>query len=117
MKVKLLLLTFWGGALGSALRYGFTLGLDQIVWLTLVNLLGAAFLGFVHVHRRFASKEAQSLWGTGFAGGFTTLSGLITFATLGNDPHFYFVTIQLVAGILVYWLGRILGGERPWSNS
>ena len=117
MKARLLLLTFWGGAIGSALRYAATLGLDQVIWLSLVNLLGAAFLGFIHVNQRFSKETSQSFWGTGVAGGFTTLSGLITFVTLGNDPNCYYAAVQILIGIMVYWLGRILGGERPWSNS
>jgi fluoride ion exporter CrcB/FEX len=94
-----------------------TLGLQQAFWLLLVNLIGAAFLGFIQVNKRFSSEASQSFWGTGVAGGFTTLSGLITFATLGNDPNFYYAAVQIILGILVYWIGRILGGERPWSNS
>ncbi len=112
MKARLLLLTFLGGAVGSALRYGFTLEFNQFVWLLAVNLLGALVLGFVQTNARFQSPESQSLWATGFAGGFTTLSSLITFATLGNDPNFYYVAIQLVTGLIAYAIGRFLGGER-----
>ena len=112
MKPKLLLLTFAGGAVGSALRYAFTLSYPQFYWLLIVNLLGAFVLGFIQTDRRFANDEAQSLWGTGFAGGFTTLSGLITFAMLGNDPNFYYVAIQFALGLGTYALGRILGGAR-----
>ena len=110
MKSKLLLFTFAGGAVGSTLRYGVSLVFNQqFVWLMIVNLLGAMVLGFVQTSRRFATAEAQSLWATGFAGGFTTLSSLLTFAVLGNDPNFYYVAIQFALGIAIYSLGRWIG--------
>lgn len=110
MKPKLLLLTFAGGAVGSALRYGFTIYLTQFAWLLVVNLLGAFVLGLIQTNRRFAAPESQFLWGAGFAGGFTTMSGLITYAMLGNDPNFYYVAIQIALGIGTFASGRWLGG-------
>mgnify|MGYP000090005007 FL=1 len=117
MKARLLLLTFLGGAIGSVLRYAISLGLSLPIWLWVVNLLGALVLGFVQVNKRFSSAETQSLIATGFAGGFTTLSSLITFGMLGNDPNFFYLAQQIGAGVAVYWLGRILGGERSWPNT
>lgn len=117
MKSRLVLYTFVGGAVGSVIRYAISLGLTLPVWLWAVNLLGALILGFVQVNKRFSSPEAQSLIATGFAGGFTTLSSLITFGMLGNDPNFLYLAQQIGAGVAFYWLGRILGGERSWPNS
>lgn len=74
-------------------------------------------LGYVQVNRAFSSKASQSFWATGFAGGFTTLSGLITFESFGGDNTFTYLAAQVAIGVVVYWVGRILGGERPWSNS
>jgi fluoride ion exporter CrcB/FEX len=112
LKAKLLLFTFLGGALGSALRYAFMLSLPQAGWLWVVNILGATLLGFIQVNYRFEKPERQSLIGTGFAGGFTTLSSLVTFGLLGNDPNLISVAVQMAFGILFYAIGRQLGGSR-----
>jgi CrcB protein len=116
-KPKLLLLTFIGGAVGSALRYGLVVSLPQAAWLWVVNILGALILGFVHVNKRFAEPKWQSLIGTGFAGGFTTMSSLVLFGLMRADPNFLYLAQQIGAGVAVYWLGRFLGGERSWSKS
>lgn len=118
MKSKLLILTFLGGALGSSLRYliGEVTG-SQAITLWVVNLLGALLLGFVQTSKFTSTIQIQAVLGTGFAGGFTTVSGLITFALLAADGAFGLAAIQVALGILTYWLGRILGGERPWLKS
>ena len=116
MKSKLLLLTFLGGALGSVLRYEISLNFTQAVWLWIVNLLGSLVLGFIQAHPRFNAASLQSFWGTGFAGGFTTLSSLITFGLLAGSPDHFYIAQQIGVGVAVYWLGRILGGERKWSK-
>jgi CrcB protein len=117
LKARLLVFTFIGGAVGSVLRYGISLNLSLPIWLWTVNLFGALVLGFVQVNKRFSGSELQALVATGFAGGFTTMSSLITFGMLGNDPNFIFLAQQIGAGVAVYWLGRILGGERSWPNT
>lgn len=118
MAAKLLGYTFLGGAIGSALRYEVTLLVPQSSnWLWIVNLIGALVLGFVNLHPKFSSERSQAFWGTGFAGGFTTLSALITFATLNREVQFVYVAIQVLVGLVAYFLGRILGGDRPWQNS
>jgi fluoride ion exporter CrcB/FEX len=118
LKPKLLLLTFAGGALGSVLRYGVTLVAPHpAAWLWTVNLLGALALGFVHTNSRFASEERQVFWGTGFAGGFTTMSSLIAYVILGKELTAFYLFLQIITGVLIYWLGRAFGGERSWPNS
>jgi fluoride ion exporter CrcB/FEX len=82
-----------------------------------VNLVGALVLGFVQTASFTKSSKAQSLLGTGFAGGFTTVSGLFTFAQLTPQGSYGVLASQIFVGILAYWLGRILGGERTWSKS
>lgn len=118
MTLPLLLLTFLGGAFGSASRYlvGILVGQETLA-LWIVNLIGALVLGYVHTSRFTKSNQLQALLGTGFAGGFTTVSGLLTFALLTPYGSFLLVALQVALGILVYWLGRILGGERTWSKS
>jgi CrcB protein len=119
---QLLPLVFLGGALGTSLRYlieilvgGMPQG--QIVVTSFVNLLGAALLGFVSVHKFFASSNRQALWGVGFLGGFTTMSGLALItagADLGLSPvgtiYWLFVLIQLVVGVVAYRLGLVVAG-------
>ena len=118
MKSKLLILTFLGGALGSSLRYLVGEVTDsQAISLWVINLLGALLLGVVHTSKFTCTKQLQAVLGTGFAGGFTTVSGLITFALLAPDGTFGLAAIQVALGILTYWLGRILGDERPWLKS
>ncbi|MEY4451254.1 MAG: hypothetical protein RLZZ380_375 [Actinomycetota bacterium] len=118
MKFKLLVLTFVGGAVGSALRYLISASADsQSAALWIVNLLGAFVLGYVQVAPRFKSETVQALLGTGFAGGFTTVSGLMIFAILTPYGMWSVVTLQVILGILAYWLGRLIGGERKWSKS
>jgi fluoride ion exporter CrcB/FEX len=89
----------------------------QIVLTSFVNLLGAALLGFVSVHKFFASSSSQGLWGVGFFGGFTTMSGLAVI-TAGSDlglspvgPIYWLVVLmQLVLGVAAYRLGLVMAG-------
>ena len=118
MKFKLLLLTFVGGAVGSALRYlvsSYAGSQSDALWI--VNLLGALVLGYIQTAPVLKAINLQALLATGFAGGFTTVSGLMTFAILTPYGTWNVVALQVVLGILVYWLGRIIGGERQWSKS
>lgn len=118
MKPKLLWLTFLGGAFGSTLRYSVTLVAPHpAAWLWIVNLLGALALGFIHTNPRFDSAEKSSFWGTGFAGGFTTMSSLIAYVMLGVELTVFYLFLQIFTGVLTYWLGRVIGGERSWSRS
>jgi CrcB protein len=105
---KQLALVFAGGALGSALRYEISLGSPTLIWLIVVNLIGALVLGFIHTSKLFATDSAQSFWSTGFAGGFTTLSSLIT-ATVFIPIGVTYVMAQIVIGLALYWAGRYLG--------
>jgi fluoride ion exporter CrcB/FEX len=123
----LLLAIFFGGALGSALRYLVFLGVEgssltepeiALVATSIVNLLGAFFLGFVQA-RNLPSSPRLAFWGTGVAGGFTTMSGLTlvthqqNLGPFGNGTIFWFaVVLQLILGVLAFWLGRKLSGGK-----
>jgi fluoride ion exporter CrcB/FEX len=123
----LLLAIFLGGALGSALRYLVFLGVEgssltepeiALVATSIVNLLGAFFLGFVQA-RNSLSANSQAFWGTGVAGGFTTMSGLTSvthqqnLGPFGNGIIFWMaVALQLVLGVIAFWFGRKLSGVR-----
>jgi fluoride ion exporter CrcB/FEX len=79
--------------------------------------LGAALLGFVSAHKFFASSSSQGLWGVGFLGGFTTMSGL-AMITAGADLglsavgaiYWLLVLMQLVIGVAAYRLGLVMAG-------
>lgn len=114
MKLRLLSLAFLGGTLGSVARYALSISFDQGVWLWLANIFGALLLGLVHTNQKLKSPELQSLLGSGFAGGFTTLSSLVTFASLEGDSALLQMTLQIGVGLVVYVLGRFIGGERKW---
>ena len=103
---------FFGGALGSLLRFAVGLILPSFASLFAVNLLGAAALGWVqgrayHPGHRLANPRAQEFWGTGFCGGFTTMSGLAAFVLLQQQAVGTFATLlyiftQLVLGLVVH---------------
>jgi fluoride ion exporter CrcB/FEX len=89
----------------------------QIIVTSFVNLLGAALLGFVSAHKVFASSNRQAVWGVGFLGGFTTMSGLAVItagADLGLSAagpiYWLLVFLQLVVGVAVYRLGMVVAG-------
>jgi fluoride ion exporter CrcB/FEX len=113
---------FLGGALGSLSRYAIWLGIDQagapvlvfeLLITSIVNIAGAGFLGFVHSSAFNKGEKAKAFWGSGFAGGFTTMSGLALItggASLGLSEIGYLywlaVATQFVVGILAYWFVR-----------
>ena len=78
-----------------------------------MNIAGAGLLGFVHSPAFKVSEKKKSFWGAGFAGGFTTMSGLALItagAALGLSELGYLywlaVIIQFVVGFLAYWFVR-----------
>lgn len=127
LRTKLLLAVFVGGAIGSALRYLIFLSVEgaslsepetALVATSLVNLVGALFLGFIQSGQLPKDSVSLAFLGTGLAGGFTTMSGLtlVTNAqdigAFGNGTIFWLaVALQLVLGVLAYWLGKVLGGR------
>jgi len=122
LNFALLFAIFLGGAMGSVARYLVWLGIEQVgvslvvfdlVATTVVNIAGAGFVGFVHSRAFKASEKSRAFWGSGFAGGFTTMSGLAlitTESTLGLSEIGYLywlgVVAQFVLGILAYWFVR-----------
>lgn len=106
-----------GGALGSVLRYGFSLLAQALSvsaqWGTLcVNVLGSALIGFCMA---FCDKGTAMLFLTvGFCGGFTTFStfssqslGLLQSGRYGTGFAYVFGTLLLC--IVLVWLGMKLG--------
>lgn len=107
--LKLSALTFVGGALGATARFSLGLVWDQFWSLIVINLIGAAMLGWLVNSKRFDSVEAKAFLGTGFAGGFTSMSGVASlFVQLSLlDPTIWQTLVliaHLPAGIAAYLL-------------
>lgn len=132
MSSRVISAVFLGGALGSAVRYLIFLGVEAaslsepetaLLATSIVNLIGALFLGLVQAGNSNKTLLWHSFWGTGVAGGFTTMSGLtlVTYGAnlgpFGNGTIFWSaVALQLIVGVLAYWLGRKIGGSSAWQN-
>jgi CrcB protein len=105
--LKAAALVFLGGALGSGLRYLISLGIEVGPLLLIVNTFGTLLLGAVNAKNW--PSWVQPLFGTGVAGGFTTLSGVSLFmnAQLSSDPLSTLAAVgaMLVLGFTTYWLG------------
>lgn len=111
-------LVFLGGALGTTARYAISLTMPQLATLFVVNLVGAAFLGLVNSATLFESQNSKMFWGVGFAGGFTTMSGVALWlvATSDNASLAPLTAAAMFAlGVMFYLLalriGKLLGNK------
>ena len=122
---RLLQLAFAGGALGTGLRIGLAevldLGVDaspstvQIIGLFIVNVVGAAALGWFNGSSYFDTPERKAFWSTGLAGGFTTLSGVaawLVFAENLSGAGIALIALQIALGLDAYWLARRAAKKR-----
>ena len=124
-KVISLLVVGLGGALGTGLRYGFSvaaLGLDPVIAVlsTLAaNALGAGLIGYLSTRR--LGEGAKALWMTGFCGGFTTFSFFSLEILLLFDRSaalaLGYGALSLVLWLLAVWAGVALGRESAPSGS
>lgn len=119
MSNKVLLAVFLGGALGSLSRYLVSLttsslpdGYRQLAAVSIVNLLGAALLGFVVATALIRTFEAKAFWGTGFAGGFTTMSGVAMILASPDQGlseawliFWLAILLQIIFGLVLYIAG------------
>ena len=128
MQAKVLGAVFLGGSIGSIARFLVILGVDELalqdlsqelIAASIVNLAGAFLLGFVHVIGASRFDAWKGFFGPGLAGGFTTMSGLALITAgaelgLSSVGYLYWiaVAIQLVLGVLTYWLGTQLASRR-----
>lgn len=123
--MKALIYIFFGGGIGSVLRYGIQLLLKERIvpyhfpWETLtVNIVGSFLIGlFYALSARFnLSVETRLLLTTGLCGGFTT------FSTFSNDSlqlfrnEFYgsfaiYVVVSITAGLLAVIAGAFIGNR------
>ena len=122
MKTNNYFLVFIGGGLGALLRYLFALALEitfdpataNSLSLYVVNILGALILGLTNI---FESEKHRLLWGAGFAGGFTTMSGVAIFIyTQSPVAVIPSIAIMFGLGFIAYAAGsnlaRVLKGNK-----
>ena len=104
--------TFIGGALGAVSRGFLThFGSDPID-IFIANIIGSFVLALALTVPALAKPERQALLGSGFAGGFTTLSGIAILAVLGKlspDIVVAYISLSIVFGLLAYWMGDAVG--------
>ena len=103
-------MVFAGGAIGSILRAALSDFSSNTAATLLINVFGAALLGFVHSSSMFRGESKQAFWATGFCGGFTTLSAIalmlrfqISWSVLG------YAALTLVLGVAAYFAAVALG--------
>ena len=112
ISIRLLAFTFFGGALGAVSRGFLThFGSDPLD-IFIVNVVGAFILAISATVPALATPERQAFLGSGFAGGFTTLSGIAIITVLGKlngDGATGYVLLTIAFGLLAYWLGDAVG--------
>jgi CrcB protein len=103
-----ILLTFFGGALGTLLRWIISEANSTLVALWIVNILGAVLVGVFAGHSWFKTESRRAFWSTGLAGGFTTMSAI---AVLPLSESFDAVSVgaMVAVGMAGYWLGLKIG--------
>ncbi len=115
-------LVFLGGGIGSLLRYALGSGLELSLGSTLagmlslfiVNVTGAFFLGIVSFHPFFANENRKSFWGSGFAGGFTTMSGVALFVY--QQSSLTITSVMFALGFFAFAAGVALGKKKAGLN-
>jgi CrcB protein len=115
-------LVFLGGGLGALLRYALGSGLELSLGSTLagmlslfiVNVTGAFFLGIVSFHPFFANDNRKSFWGSGFAGGFTTMSGVALFVY--QQSSLTITSVMFALGFFAFAAGVALGKKKAGLN-
>lgn len=114
-------LTFLGGAFGTLLRFSLFFIFGDLVSTLLVNLLGAALIGWLNANPKFSHNVARAFWKTGFTGGFTTMSGVTSVLVLGvslTGPLLFFTELLFLAtGIGVYLVASFLFEKLHASKS
>lgn len=123
--MKPLLLVFFGGGLGSVLRYLVSKALNSYypnfyLGTFLVNVLGCLLIGIIFsltLRANFLSQQQVLLLATGFCGGFTTFSAFaLESQFLLKDFSWlqmgFYVGASILIGILAvalgFWLGKLL---------
>jgi CrcB protein len=124
---KSIALVFAGGTLGTLLRFGLDITLGSLFAVAAVNIVGSAIIGWINSDPRTSLVGRRQFWAVGFAGGFTTMSGVALLTATGIAATFsagQSVSLQLfgfvfgifAASLLAYW-GAYALGERLTGNN
>lgn len=112
--LKTLGLVFLGGALGSLARFAIgEMWLDEFWLLLTVNTLGSILIGCANALPRLHTEATRAFVSIGFAGGFTTMSGLAVFIVDAGQP--WGALCIFLVGLLGYGLGSEAG--RRWGGA
>ena len=116
--MKSFLLVFFGGGLGSGIRYLVTIAMNQYSKVLpfgtfTVNLLGCLLIGIIYGYAQKGNTLTSNqtiLLATGFCGGFTTFSAFanenLELIKNGEIFNFLFYTIgSVLIGILAVFIG------------
>ena len=105
---KTIRLTFLGGAFGTLLRFALFVTLGDLPSVLIVNLIGSALIGWFNGNKTLDTDDFNALWKTGFAGGFTTMSGFAALIVLyaQNIGAMAIVATIVITGLSLgaYWL-------------
>lgn len=88
-----------GGVLGSLARYGLVTAAPHLVTTLAINVVGSFLLGAL-VARRDPAHWSRPLLGTGFLGGFTTMSAVaVQVVASSAGAAVLYLTATLVLGV------------------
>ena len=118
MRDRTVLLVFLGGALGSISRAFLSSVSSYELAILVINIAGAALLGLVHAAPIFRSKARQAFWGTGFCGGFTTLSTVDLLLQQNFSLSMVgYALVSLVLGVAAYIAVKSLASSHGSNES
>lgn len=107
---------FAGGSLGTLVRccvcLAVGLGFSNPIVILFINIIGSWVLGFVQTFLPAKHPLAQTFWGTGFCGAFTTYATFIGIVAVGMPSVAYavgYALVSLIAGIMCATHGRYMG--------
>ena len=113
---KTIRLTFLGGAFGTLLRFALFVTLGDLPSVLIVNLIGSALIGWFNGNKKLDTDEFNALWKTGFAGGFTTMSGFASLIVLysQNLGALVIIATLLITGVSLaaYWFAYKIARTR-----
>jgi CrcB protein len=113
---KTIRLTFLGGAFGTLLRFALFVTLGDLPSVLIVNLIGSALIGWFNGNKKLDTDDFNALWKTGFAGGFTTMSGFAALIVLysQNLGALAIIAALLITGVSLaaYWFAYKIARAR-----
>lgn len=109
---------FAGGSLGTLVRccvcLAVGLGFSNPIVILFINIIGSWVLGFVQTFLPAKHPLAQTFWGTGFCGAFTTYATFIGIVAVGAPSAVYafgYALVSLIAGVMCSIHGRYMGKQ------